>query len=287
MVAIVFMVAGMSSRFGGNPKQFAQVGPNNETLIEYSVHQALTQPFSAIYFICNPRTEIEFRKKFGNIYQGRQVHYIYQNYDTIKRKKPWGTIDAIAQLYHQTKSNNNKKDKEAYIIINGDDIYGQETFKNGYNRFTQISTTNTSNTPHTTNFIGTIPLSKTIPKEGKVNRGVIWTSEETNLVTKMEEMMNISSETLSDEYKDMYANVNFIGLQPTTLKNIYEAVEYFKMNQIGKPDSDTIECLLPDIFTSLIENNDLKLEILQITNPIYGITNPEDEETLRKTLATL
>ena len=107
MVAIVFMVAGMSSRFGGNPKQFAQVGPNNETLIEYSVHQALTQPFSAIYFICNPRTEIEFRKKFGNIYQGRQVHYIYQNYDTIKRKKPWGTIDAIAQLYHQTKSNNN------------------------------------------------------------------------------------------------------------------------------------------------------------------------------------
>lgn len=296
MVAIVFMVAGMSSRFGGKPKQFAHVGPNNETLIEYSVHQALTQPFSEIYFICNPKTEIEFRKRFGNIYKGRQVHYVYQNYDTIKRKKPWGTIDAIAQLYDQTKFNNNKQDKEpSYIIVNGDDIYGEETFKNGYERFTKISNTSpTTNTPPTTtntpppatNFIGTIPLLQTIPKEGKVNRGVIWTSEDTNLVTKMKEMMNISSDTVADEYKDMYANVNFIGLQYTTLKHIYDAVEYFKRNQMGKPDSDTIECLLPDIFTSLIENNDLKLEILQITNPIYGITNPEDEEILRKTLAT-
>ena len=56
MVAIVFMVAGMSSRFGGKPKQLAKVGPNNETLIEYSVNQALKQKFNKIYFITNPKT---------------------------------------------------------------------------------------------------------------------------------------------------------------------------------------------------------------------------------------
>lgn len=278
MVAIVFMVAGMSSRFGGKPKQFAKIGPNNETLIEYSVNQALMQPFSALYFICNPKTEIEFRKTFGNIYQGRQVYYIYQHYDITNRTKPWGTIDAIAQLYKtqsQQKFTTTKED--SYLIVNGDDIYGKETFINGYNKFAQTSTHNNIN------FIGTIPLSQTIPKEGNVNRGVIWTSPE-QLVTKMEEKMNISANTI-DEFKDMYANVNFIGLHSTILKDIYEIVENFKLHHQGHPDSATIECLLPDVFTLLIKDKNLKLEILKITNPIYGITNPEDEETLRNILS--
>lgn len=274
MVAIVFMVAGMSSRFGGKPKQFAKVGPNNETLIEYSVNQALKQPFSALYFICNPKTEIEFRKTFGNIYQGRQVHYIYQHYDITSRTKPWGTIDAIAHLYKPNAL------QDTYLIVNGDDIYGEETFRNGFNKFNQSQSQSHSQV----NFIGTIPLSQTIPKEGNVNRGVIWTSSE-DLVTKMEEKMNISANTIH-EFKDMYANVNFIGLHSSTLKDIYDAVERFKLEHQGKPNSKTIECLLPDIFTVLIKDKNLKLEILKITNPIYGITNPEDEETLRNILST-
>lgn len=280
MVAIVFMVAGMSSRFGGKPKQFAEVGPNKETLIEYSVNQALSQPFSALYFICNHKTEIEFRKRFGNIYRGRQVHYLYQNYDTVTRTKPWGTIDAIAQLYKPYSIQGTFPKEESYIIVNGDDIYGEETFRNGYNKFTHTHTQSSNNI----NFIGTIPLSQTIPKEGNVNRGLIWTSSEEDLVLKMEEKMNISANTI-DEFKDMYTNVNFIGLHSTTLKDIYEIVEKFKLYHQEKPDSATIECLLPDIFTILIKDKDLKLEILKITNPIYGITNPEDEETLRNILS--
>ena len=62
MVAIVYMVAGMSSRFGGIPKQMAQIGPNDETLIEYSVNQALTQSFSELIFITNARPNIYFKK---------------------------------------------------------------------------------------------------------------------------------------------------------------------------------------------------------------------------------
>ena len=58
MVSIVYMVAGMSSRFGGRPKQMAKVGPDGETLIEYSVNQALKQDFSKLVFITNPKTEM-------------------------------------------------------------------------------------------------------------------------------------------------------------------------------------------------------------------------------------
>ena len=57
MTILVYMVAGMSSRFGGNPKQMAIVGPNNETLIEYSLNQALTCKFSKIIFITTQKTE--------------------------------------------------------------------------------------------------------------------------------------------------------------------------------------------------------------------------------------
>jgi len=75
MVAIVYMVAGMSSRFGGKPKQMAKVGPNNETLIEYSVNQALKQNFSKLIFITNAKTEHLFRKIFKDKYQNRNVLY--------------------------------------------------------------------------------------------------------------------------------------------------------------------------------------------------------------------
>ena len=87
MVVIVYMVAGMSSRFGGKPKQMARVGPNNETLIEYSVKQALKQDFSKLVFITNPKTESLFKNLFGTTYLNTPVMYIEQFYDKSKRQR--------------------------------------------------------------------------------------------------------------------------------------------------------------------------------------------------------
>ena len=78
MVSVVFMVAGMSSRFGGKPKQMAIVGPNNETLIEFSVNQALTHSFDKLIFITNRNTEHLFHTIFGNNYKNIPVLYIQQ-----------------------------------------------------------------------------------------------------------------------------------------------------------------------------------------------------------------
>ena len=66
MVSLVYMVAGLSSRFGGKIKQFAEVGPNGETFIEYSINQALKNPFSKIIFIVGKMTEQLFKEKFGD-----------------------------------------------------------------------------------------------------------------------------------------------------------------------------------------------------------------------------
>lgn len=68
-VSLVYMVAGMSSRFGGKIKQFAKVGPNNTTLIEYSLQQALPAGFSQIIFIVGKMTQQPFQEIFGDEYQ--------------------------------------------------------------------------------------------------------------------------------------------------------------------------------------------------------------------------
>src|SRR3989344_8953487 len=97
-VAIVYMVAGMSSRFGGKIKQFAKVGPNDETLIEISLNQALKAGFSKIIFIVGNLTEAPFKEKFGNEYNGIPIEYAYQIFNPEKRDKQWGTLDAVCSI---------------------------------------------------------------------------------------------------------------------------------------------------------------------------------------------
>ena len=260
MVAIVYMVAGMSSRFGGRPKQMARVGPNNETLIEYSVNQALTQNFSKLIFITNPKTEHLFKEIFGGKYLNVEVLYIEQYYNKIKRSRPWGTTDAICSMIGHI--------NESFIMVNGDDIYGENTFEEGYNKMFD----------KTNNIIGGLPVIKTMPDDGEVNRGVIMVHR--NKVTGLREMLKISKQK-NPELMNLLANVNFIGLQYNVLIQLNEILLNFKKEN---KDDPKIECLLPDNLNELIENKFIKMEFFEIKNPIIGLTNPEDENILKNLL---
>ena len=88
MTYLVVMVAGMSSRFGGNPKQMAKVGPNDMTLIEYSINEALNSNFSKIIFITNPKTENLFIEIFGSKYNNIDIYYKQQIYSEKERIRP-------------------------------------------------------------------------------------------------------------------------------------------------------------------------------------------------------
>ena len=154
------MVAGMSSRFGGSPKQFAIVGnrETGETLIEYSVNQALKAAknicsIDKIIFITNPNTE----QGFKNIFNGRSwwdcdtvFEYIQQDFDQTKRSRPWGTCGAVCSLLGHV--------DQPFILLNGDDIYGIETFKTGYQML--LSEQN--------NIIGGCKIVDTMPEDGLV-----------------------------------------------------------------------------------------------------------------------
>ncbi len=86
-IAIVYMVAGMSSRFGGKIKQFARV-TDKETLIEYSLNQAINAGFNKIIFIVGKLTNLPFREKFGNSYKGIPIRYAEQDFDSACRDRP-------------------------------------------------------------------------------------------------------------------------------------------------------------------------------------------------------
>jgi NDP-sugar pyrophosphorylase family protein len=263
MVAIVYMVAGMSSRFGGRPKQLAKVGPNNETLIEYSVNQALKQGFSKLIFITNSKTEHLFRKIFKDKYQNRDVLYVEQTYDRTMRTRPWGTTDAICSLIGKL--------DESFILLNGDDIYGESTFETGYNMMKELNI----------NIIGGLPVINTMPQEGDVNRGIIMVND--NKVCGMKEMLKISKLN-NPELMNNLANVNFIGLQYDVLLLLNEILLQFKKD--NSEDAKT-ECLLPDNLNQLIEEGKMDMKFFEIQNKIIGLTNPEDELIVKNLLNKL
>lgn len=260
MVCVVFMVAGMSSRFGGNPKQMAKVGTNDETLIEYSVNQALKCNFTKLVFITNPKTENLFRNIFKDSYNNVPVIYVQQYYDLEKRSRPWGTSDAICSIIGSV--------NEPFIMLNGDDIYGENTFKSGFDMM-QVSNRN---------IIGGLKVIDTLPDIGAVNRGIIFVND--NKVTGLKEMLNISKEDNPELHNEL-ANVNFIGLQIDILNKLKVILDKFKLENEGDPK---IECILTDNLSQLISENKLNMEFFEITDRILGITNPGDEDIIKNIL---
>ena len=262
---IVFMVAGMSSRFGGTiPKQFAKVGPNDETLIEISVNDALTQSFEEIVFITNPKTEHLFVNLFGSSYQNIPVFYIQQKMEEF-RTRPWGTTDAVCSILEY----DNFFMDSIFTIINGDDLYGKKAFQ----KMTELL--NEKNT----NYIGGIPILDTIIGDEKVNRGVITLDENQVDVIEIEEKLEISR---SDEtIQNCLANMNFLILKSQTLCLLKTILNQFKHEH---PEDPKIECFLTDSLNQLIKAKEIEISFLPLPEKVIGVTRQDDIPIVQKIL---
>ena len=266
MVTVVYMVAGMSSRFGGKIKQFAKVGINGETLIEVSIKQALNAGFDKIIFIVGEKTEKPFKEMFGNEYLGIPVSYALQEYDPKTRDRPWGTADAVVSA----------KDliNDDFVVCNGDDIYGENTFK----IIKDFSKQNTMDCAT----IG-YKLINVLPEEGTVNRG-IFTVDENNNVTKIDEKLNISKDTLEENNltNDNLASQNIFFLKKEIVEMLDEKLQNFKTKNQGDRKA---ECYLPVELSNLVNEGKTKLKLLLTPDKWFGVTNPDDEEKVRNELA--
>lgn len=264
---LVLLVAGMSSRFKATyPKQFAVVGPRGETLIEYSVRQALQFfPYDAIIFVTNPKTRKLYQDRFDSVYRQKEVYYTDQVYDTDKRERPWGTTDAICTLLPFATSNPNAH----FTILNGDDIYGLTSFQKLHERWTSAPQ----------NLIGGLPVRSTLMSDAVVNRGIISTDAK-NQVTFIREHTGIS---LRDEtLLDMTANVNFLFFDARVILSLCELLVKFKEEH--KEDA-RIECFITSSLNELIADGKLELFCLPLDEKVLGLTFYEDIGPLRQRLA--
>ncbi|MBU3912608.1 MAG: hypothetical protein KKB21_00850 [Nanoarchaeota archaeon] len=262
-VALVLMVAGISSRFGGRIKQFAKV-TEKETLIEYSLKQALKSPFSKIIFVVGNKTEAPFKEMFGSNYQGIPVYYALQKYGP-ERDKPWGTTDALVSAKPFLDC--------PFIVCNGDDIYGENTFAILLNHL-QSSQESAS--------IG-YKLEDAIPENGAVTRGIFQVNGE--YVSKITEKLGIekSNFSLSGTSPSDTCSQNIWAFHSQILETLSKILEKFKREHQGDRKA---EALLPTDISNIIETENLKLKIYPTPDKWTGITNPEDEETVRNKLSS-
>jgi len=265
-LAIVYMVAGISSRFGGRIKQFAKVGPEGESLIEYSLKQALKAGFNKIIFIVGKKTESIFKEKFGESFLDVPVYYAYQDYDENKRDKPWGTVDAVCSI--------NKIIDCPLVVCNGDDIYGEESFKILFEHFENCNLLGKKEEAT----VG-YRLGEVIPDKGTVHRGVFEIDED-RYVKDLNEVFNIEKSNLNatNTKHDDLCSMNVFALFPETVIKLNDRLEFFKFKNRG---SRIAECLLPEEMGNLIKMNKIKLKIYSSSGKWFGITNPEDEEVVR------
>ena len=128
-ITMFVLAAGLGSRYGGL-KQMEGFGPNGETIIDYSIYDAIKAGFNKIVFVIRPDMEEAFREIFLHKYQDKiNLDYCFQSVDMLpnwyernpKRTKPWGTTHALLVSKELI--------DEPFIVINGDDFYGQESFE--------------------------------------------------------------------------------------------------------------------------------------------------------------
>ena len=137
-LTLVILAAGMGSRFGGL-KQVEPIGPNGEFIIDYSIYDAIQAGFTKVVFLIKDEIYDLFRDTVGKRIEGKiPVEYAFQRINDVPegvtvpegREKPWGTAHAIYAARDFI--------KEDFIIINGDDFYGQDTYKVAYEYLSKL-----------------------------------------------------------------------------------------------------------------------------------------------------
>ncbi len=181
---LVILAAGMASRYG-SMKQVQGFGPSGETIMDYSIFDAIRAGYGKVVFIIRKEFAENFRAIFEPKLKGRiQTAYVYQEIDSFtegytgpaERTKPWGTAHAVLCAKDVV--------KEPFAVINADDFYGRNAFDNAFDFL------NTGCNDKTYAIVG-YDLVKTLSDYGTVNRGVCGLNRDGNLAT-ITERINIS-----------------------------------------------------------------------------------------------
>lgn len=278
----------MGSRYGGI-KQMDHFGPNGETIIDYSIYDAIQSGFGKVVFIIRKDFSEEFEKifnaKLGNT--GIEVKYVYQEMDSFlgdkkvpeSRQKPWGTAHAMLCA----------KDAidEPFAVINADDFYGKGAFEK------MVSFLQEECNEKRYSVMG-YQLGKTLSDHGSVSRGVCTLDELENLdtITERTKIFRKDGKPVyaDDEGKEHIlaattpVSMNFWGFHQNIFDLTEEMFETFLQDNITKPKA---EFLIPSVVDYYIANKKGTVKVIPTDMQWFGVTYQEDAPIVRENLEKL
>jgi len=269
-ITLLIMAAGMGSRYGGL-KQLDSVGPNQETIIDYSVYDAIRAGFSKVVFVIRKEFYKEFKSLITDKYLGKiKVEFAFQELENLpaefscpeERKKPWGTGHAILSA----------KDiiQEPFVAINGDDFYGLESFKvvadyyqNGGSEFSMVA----------------FQLDNTLSDFGSVTRGLC-----TLKGNKLDTVIETGGLIMSEKGMRSDRNIHLNGKEPVSMNvwgftpDLFGYLESMFI-QFLKEEGDALksEYLIPSVVNNLIQTDKKSVHILHSSAKWFGVTYKEDK----------
>ena len=285
-ITLIIMAAGIGSRFGEGIKQLAQMGPNGEIIMDYSIHDAKEAGFNKVVFIIRKDIFKEFEEIIGNrIKEQIDVEYVFQELDDLPegfevpegRTKPWGTGQAVLCCKDVV--------KEPFVIINADDYYGKEAFVKLHDFLVSGEDLGREFTMGMGGFI----LKNTLSDNGTVTRGVS-VVDENGLLSQVHETTGIEmgkdgqikcdseevQEWISPEDK---VSMNMWAGYPEFLDFLAEDFKDFLTN-VEEGDLKS-EYLLPNIVDKILKEERANVKVLETQDRWFGVTYKEDKETVQ------
>lgn len=280
-VTLVVMAAGIGSRFGGGIKQLEAVGPNGEIIMDYSIHDALEAGFNKVVFVIRKDLDKDFKEIIGRRMEKLvEVEYAYQELNDIPerfqkktegRKKPWGTGQAILCCKDVV--------DEPFLVINADDYYGKEAYREAYAYLTGRKDDNA----YEACMVGFV-LKNTLSDNGGVTRGVCKVDEH-RMLSEIVETSNIvkTAEGAAVQTEDgavpidveSEVSMNMWGLSPKFFEVLDKGFDEF----LEKLDLENLkgEYLLPTIIGDLLKEGKMKVEVRKSHDEWFGVTYKEDK----------
>lgn len=280
---LVVMAAGIGSRYGAGIKQLAKMDENGYTIIDYSIYDAKEAGFDKVVFIIRPDIKEDFKEIIGDrISKIIEVDYAYQTLDLGEkyqvpsdRKKPWGTVHAVLAAKDLV--------DEPFLIINADDYYGKNVFKD-FHKF--LTDTNNQKKGKLQIAMAGYKLKNTLSDNGSVTRGVSVGNEDNKLVKiietheiALEKNGKISSkENLDSDLLNLETTVS-MNMWATFPKFIDFCQEYFeKYLEKNKNNLEEAEYVLPEMIGEFLQEDIAQITILPTNDKWIGITYKEDLE---------
>ena len=283
------LAAGMGSRYGGL-KQLDGVGPSGETIMDYSIYDAIRGGFGKIVFVIRKDFEDDFRKIVLSKYENHiPVEVVFQALDNLPagytcpegRVKPWGTNHAVLM----------GKDviKEPFAVINADDFYGRDSFAVLGKYLSELP----EGSKNDYCMVG-FRIGNTLSESGSVARGVCSANEEGNLTTVVErtEIMRVdgvvSYKNEEGGWTELEDNtpvsMNMWGFTPDYFKY---SEDYFTEFLDANKENLKAEYFIPLMVNKLINEKTANVKVLDTTSKWFGVTYAADRPSVVEKLQAL